>query len=255
MLYFIFGLVVGSFLNVCIHRLPRGESVVLPGSSCPGCQHKLQVIDLIPVLSYLILKGRCRYCRQAISIRYPLVELLTGALFGAIALTFTQPLTIAFYWVFASLMIVTFFADWELQVIPDIINFMGIIFGLGFNLIRTMDTLSYEFFYSSLIGIVAGYLILSAVALLGRLAFKKEAVGEGDLFLVALLGAFLGWQLMLLALFLGYVVAGVCAISLLVRQKVNFGAYVPFGPALAVGGLISLFYGQQLIAWYLSLLI
>lgn len=246
---FIIGTVVGSFLNVCIHRLPRGESIIFPPSHCPNCGQKLRAIDLIPVLGYFILKGKCRYCKAPISIRYPLVETITGVLFVCVAAGFHPlllPLQFAFYLIFSCLLIVVFFTDLKHQVIPDSINIAGVILGLLFNFLNGA-------FLSAFFGMLVGYLLLFAIGKAGSFWFKKEVMGEGDVYLAAFLGAYLGLQGVLLAIFLAYLLAGIVAGVLLVLRRVKMGEYVPFGPALAAGGILTMFFGQQLVAWYLGL--
>jgi leader peptidase (prepilin peptidase) / N-methyltransferase len=243
--WFAFGTVIGSFLNVCIYRLPRGESVVFPASRCPHCGRRLNALDLIPVFGYLLLLGRCRGCRAPISARYPLVELLTGVIFLLAANQCGGDwLWLIFASLLASCLIIVFFVDLELQVIPDAVNIAGVAAGLAFNLARGLIV-------PSLIGLVGGYLLLWLIGKFGTYLFKQEALGEGDIYLAAMLGACLGWSGMLLAVFIGYVSAAVLMLALLAAGRVKFGQSVPFGPALAAGGLVVLFWGEQIIHWYL----
>ncbi|MFC1510992.1 prepilin peptidase [Candidatus Margulisiibacteriota bacterium] len=246
-LLFILGAAVGSFLNVCIYRLPRGESIIRPPSHCPSCNHHLGIIDLIPILGYLIRRGKCKYCDAPFSWRYPLVELLTGLLFVIAWRLLPLPLASASGLVFVSLLIIIFFTDLEHQVIPDCVSYSGIVLGLIYNLFRGQIV-------NALLGAALGYSLLFGIGLLGKLALKKEAMGEGDLFLAAMLGAWLGWQGVLLSIFLAYLVAGVICLFLLLLRKVKIGEYVPFGPAVVAGGLITLFFGQQILNWYLGTL-
>jgi leader peptidase (prepilin peptidase)/N-methyltransferase len=258
---FIIGTVIGSFLNVCIHRLPRGDSIIYPASHCPHCKQRLGFVDLIPVLGYLFLRGKCRYCKTPISFRYPLVEVLSGALLVWVAWKFPlalKPLEFGFYAVFIFLMLVAFFIDLEQQVIPDKLSFSGIILGLIFNYAKSLlyhGERGLNPFLSAVYGMLLGYFFLFLIAKLGKLWFKKEVMGEGDLFLAALLGAFLGWQGVLLSLFLAYLVAGSVALIFLILGKVKMGQYVPFGPALAAGGILTLLFGRMLVACYLNMMI
>ena len=245
-------------MNVCIHRLPRGESIIYPASHCPHCGRKIGALELVPLIGYLLLRGECRYCKERISFRYPLVEFLTGALFVGVAYNFplaAHPLEFFFYLFFSSLMIVVFFTDIEKQVIPDSISITGILAGLFFNFIRGMffqEGLALNYFWSALFGMLLGYVLLYLIAKFGKLLFKKEVMGEGDLYLVALLGAYLGWQGVLLSIFMAYLLAGAVSAVLLVSGKIKMGQYVPFGPALVTGGFIALFFGQQIMNWYLG---
>jgi len=244
-IFFIIGTIVGSFLNVCIYRLPRAESIISPASRCPRCKKKIRAFDLVPILSFFLLRGKCRDCGAKIPFRYPMVEFLSGALFLAVAYAFPTPLEIVSYLIFAGLLLAIFFIDLEHQVIPDSLNISGILFGLGFNFFRGMPQ-----FFSALLGAGLGYLIFFLVSRIGLLIFQKEAMGEGDLFLAAFLGVYLGWERLFLAIFLAYLGAGVVALFLLAAGKVKMGQAVPFGPALAAAGLVTLFFGDMIANLY-----
>jgi leader peptidase (prepilin peptidase)/N-methyltransferase len=250
--WFVTGTVFGSFLNVCIYRLPRGESLLFPASRCPHCGRRLNVLDLIPLVGYLLLLGRCRGCRAPISPRYPLVELLTGLIFlqAAGQAGGNWPWLI-FACFLACCLIIVFFIDLELQVIPDSVNIAGGAAGLAFNLARGIN----DFFLPAVAGMIAGYLLMFGIGQLGRFLFRQEALGEGDMFLAAMLGACLGWSGMLLAVLIGYLAAALLLLVLLALGRVKMGQAVPFGPALALGGLVTLFWGEQIIHWYLFSLI
>jgi len=253
LMFFIFGAVLGSFLNVCIYRIPQKESIVFPASHCPGCQHKLSPLDLIPIISFLCLRGRCRYCGQGISWRYPVVELLSGLSFVAVNYfypAFTNPLEFVFYIVFVMLLIIISFIDLEHQLIPDSAVISGIIFGLLFSLLH-----GWVAFLNSLLGAGLGFAALFLVGKIGKFFFKKEAMGEGDFFLAAFIGAYLGWPWVFLALFLSYLLAGFAAAVLLALRRVKVDSYVPFGPALASGAVATLFWGKQIMALYFSYLV
>ena len=256
LLFFIIGAVVGSFLNVCIYRLPRGESIVFPPSHCPNCGAQLKPYDLVPILSYLFLLGRCRRCREKISWRYPLVEFLSGCAFAlAWQAALGRPLYFAFYALFLACLIVVFFIDLEFQVIPDAVSVLGIAGGLIFSLLQgavSLKIIDFDPLISSLGGMLLGFSLLYAIGFLGRSYYKKEVIGEGDLYLAALLGVFLGWAGVLLAIFLGYVLAALASGALLLSGRIKFSGYIPFGPALAAGGAIALFYGTPIINWYLG---
>jgi len=241
---FVLGACVGSFLNVCIYRLPRGESVLNPPSHCPHCGNKINPWDNLPILSYFILRGKCRFCHKLISPRYPAVELLTGLLFLLI------PHSPRFYFIaaFVSILILVFFADLETQTIPDEAIYLGI--PLGF-----MDNTLTGNLPSAVAGLISGFLLLYLISWAGKLAFKKEVLGFGDLKFVALLGAMLGFWGMLLSLFLAYTLSALVVSVLLIIGKVKWGSYVPFGPALAAGAALTLFFGPQLINFYLAYLL
>src|SRR3989338_1166369 len=196
---FILGVVVGSFLNVCIHRLPQGLSIVFPPSHCPSCEARLNPLDLIPILGYFLLRGKCRYCGVKISSRYPLVEFLSGLAFLWVWI-FQSPPSIwdyVFKVVFIAVLIVVFFTDLEQQVIPDAVIKFGILAGLIYNSLPgflSPKGMVSNPFVSALLGILLGYFLLLAIALLGKSWFKKEALGEGDLYLAALLGSYLSFK-------------------------------------------------------------
>jgi len=242
--WFVLGAAIGSFLNVLIHRLPRGESIVFPSSYCPSCRSRILSIDLVPILGYFFLLGRCRKCKAPISFRYPLVEIIAGTLF-TLTWIFTggEYLSFFFFLIFISAAIVLFFIDLEQQVIPDSVSFPVIVCGLIFNYIRSS-------FFSALIGAVLGFIFLFFISQLGKYWYKKEVMGEGDWMMAAMLGAFLGWDGVLLALFLAFLLAATVAIILLIFKKAKFGQMIPFGPALAAGGLIVLYWGEPIIKWY-----
>ena len=264
-LYFIFslllGLIVGSFLNVCIYRLPRGESIVFPASHCPHCQHKLRFWDLIPLFSFFLLKGCCRYCQKQFAWRYPLVELITSILFALVLLFYPFSANIfafVFYLLLVSLLVIIFFIDLENQVIPDELTWLGILAGLAFHFILAIQqpvVRGLNPFLESLFGLILGFLILWLVAQIGKLIYKSEVLGEGDLFLAAMLGSYFGLSGVVLSLFLAYLIAGFFAGILLLLKKVKMSDYVPFGPALVLGGIVTLFWGKQILDWYINLLI
>ncbi|HVP35897.1 MAG TPA: prepilin peptidase [Terriglobales bacterium] len=246
---FIFGLAVGSFLNVCIYRLPLKKSIVFPASHCPKCGNKIKAYDNIPVLSYVLLRGKCRFCQERISLIYPAVELLSGFIF--LSLFFWYGLSWEFaskLFLFTGLMVI-FFIDLKHQIIPDVITLPGIAVGLIFSLLSKSPS-----FLDSLIGIIAGGGIFYLVALAGDKIFKKESMGGGDIKLAAMLGAFLGWQKILLVLFLAsFLGALVGIVFLLLSSKLRENRLIPFGPFLAIATAICIFFGNRLVELYLNL--
>ncbi|MBN3032796.1 MAG: prepilin peptidase [Candidatus Saganbacteria bacterium] len=242
---FILGAVVGSFLNVCIHRLPRRESVVFPPSHCPQCNARLASVDLVPLVSYFRLRGRCRHCGAPISGRYPLIEALSGLLLAAAWWGTGGSWFDFFFWaLFLSALLVLAFIDLEHQLLPDAVSLVGLICGLLYNSWRGE-------FFTALAGLALGFAILWAISFLGKLIYRKDVLGEGDWLLGAFLGAYLGWQQVIVAIFLAYMLAALVAVVLIVRGKARLEHYIPFAPALASGGTLSLFWGHQLIGWYL----
>ncbi len=261
LIFFLFGSLVGSFLNVCIYRLPRGESIISPPSHCPRCQKALLWYDNIPFLSYILLKGRCRYCRQGISCRYFVVEFLTAIIFLSLFLKFGLSWELLIYLVFVSGLIVATFTDFDHLIIPDVISWPGLILGLILSTVypslqraihpwSNICTSPGEGFLTSLVGALSGGLFLYAIGVLGGKVFKKEAMGGGDVKLLAMIGAFLGWQLVALTIFISALSGSL--VGLVIKLKKG-ESYIPYGPYLALGAVISLFWGERLINWYLYL--
>jgi leader peptidase (prepilin peptidase)/N-methyltransferase len=244
---FLLGLSIGSFLNVCIYRIPRKEPLILSRSHCPKCGTSIRAFDNIPILSFILLGGRCRSCKERISWRYPMVELLT-----AIAFLFTY-WHFGWGWEFVSklilllLLIIIFFIDLEHKIIPDVISLSGIGLGLVFSLLVKSIT-----FWQSLLGLLVGGVLLYLTAILGDFLFKKESMGGGDIKMAAMLGAFLGWQKFLLSFFVAvFLGAAVGVITMLFSPKVRQSKVIPFGPFLALGAAISIFWGEKLIQIYI----
>jgi leader peptidase (prepilin peptidase)/N-methyltransferase len=241
---FVFGLVIGSFLNVCIYRIPLHKSIAFPGSFCPKCLKPIKSYDNIPVLSYLILGGRCRYCKTKISWRYPMVELLTAGLFLAIYFKFSINLDLLKFVIFIMLLIISAFTDISHRIIPNVISVPGIVLGLILNA-RDIQ--------NALLGAVIGALIFWIFRQVGLWMRKQEMMGWGDIKLAAMIGAFLGLGNSLLALFIG-VTLGVLVWTLLLLLKLKKRKdYIPFGTFLALGSVIAVFFGPEIINWYLNL--
>ena len=246
---FIFGLCIGSFLNVCIYRLPASKSISHPRSSCTSCNELIPFYDNIPVLSYLLLRGKCRFCRQPISVRYPIIELLTG-LFALITfLKYGLSLEALIYFVFIAALLVITFVDIDHQIIPDIISLPGIpIFFLasfGLSQINWLD---------SLIGILVGGGSLFLVAWIYNLITQKEGMGGGDIKLLAMIGAVIGWKGVLFTIFVASAVGTLAGILVMLKSRKGMRLKIPFGPFLAIGGIAYIFFGPQLIRWYFQLL-
>lgn len=257
----LFGLSIGSFANVCIYRIPRKKSIANPPRSfCPRCGKTLAWYDNIPVLGFLLLRGKCRYCRASISVQYPLVELLIGLLFvGAYIFVLSRGerlILIPFYWYFCTTLVILSVIDEEFFILPDRLTYPLVI--LGFLLAALYpghlgsSTIG-PALLRALIGALAGGLSLWLIGLLGKAAFKKEAMGLGDVKLMAAVGAWQGWELVLFAIFLGALVAAVVGITFIVMKKAKLGSKIPFGPYLAAGSLITLFFGWEILSWYLGL--
>lgn len=268
-LIFVFGLLIGSFLNVVIHRLPkmleadwqaqcaelRGESPMaievynlwVPRSACPGCGHFISALENIPVLSWLALRGRCRACGVGISVRYPLVELFAAFLGAAAAWRFGPTMdlvgALAFVWTLLALA----FIDLDTTLLPDTLTLPLLWLGLLFNLFGTFTTLQ-----SAVIGAIAGYLSLWLVYWAFKLATGKEGMGFGDFKLLAAIGAWLGWEMLPVTILLSSLVGALAGLLMIVLVRHDRRIPIPFGPYLAGGGIVALFFGAHLMQAYLA---
>lgn len=240
------GLCVGSFLNVCIHRLPAGTSIVFPASRCPACGHALSWTDNIPVVSYLALRGRCRYCEVPISMRYPIVEALTCGVFVLHGFVFGPTPLLAVRLAFACALIVLFAIDLEHQILPNVITLPGIVAGFVSSLFLPPGPVL------SLAGIAVGGGILWAIAEGWYRLRKVEAMGFGDVKMLAMVGAFLGVKLVVLTFVLSSFIGGLVATALVVSRRADMATKVPYGTMLAAAALVASLYGDRLVAWYLS---
>ncbi|MDO9308979.1 MAG: prepilin peptidase [Deltaproteobacteria bacterium] len=245
---FVFGMVVGSFLNVCICRMPKDESIVSPPSHCPHCNYQIRWYDNIPVISYLFLRGRCRGCGARISLQYPLVELLNGIISLLLFLRFGPTLAFAVLFVFCSALVVITFIDIEHQIIPDEISLPGIIIGFVMSFF-----LQGHNWLNSLLGILLGGGSLLFVAYGYQWLTGKEGMGGGDIKLLAMMGAFLGWKSIPFIILASSLVGSVVGVSIMLLQKKDSKLAIPFGPYLAFGAVLYIFYGRPLIEWYLNL--
>ncbi len=245
---FMFGAVVGSFLNVCIYRLPLEQSVVSPGSRCMGCGTAIRWYDNIPILSWLVLQGRCRSCKVPFSIRYPLVELLTGLLAVALFLKFGLSPSLVVMFLFCAALVVITFIDFDHQIIPDEISLPGIIIGFLCSFF-----LPGHGWLSSLFGIMVGWGSLALIFYGYLWLTGREGMGGGDAKLLAMMGAFLGLQAVPFIIFASSLVGTVAGLSIMAVQRKDRHLAIPFGPYLALGAVLYIFFGPQLIQWYLQL--
>jgi len=268
------GLALGSFMNVCIYRIPLGKSIISPPSNCPNCSERIRFYDNIPLLSYLILLGRCRYCRNPISWRYPLVEVLTGLLSLALFSRYGLSYQYFIFLLFLATLVTISFIDLDHQIIPNILSRSGIVIGWAFSAISFIamhkiiipDFLSGPgvikqntgyfvlgdiSWFDSLIGIIAGYGSLFLIEVVFKYLTGKEGMGRGDAKLLAMIGAWMGWRPLLPIVMIASLTGAV--IGLLAGK--GFGVRIPFGPFLSIGAIIYLFFGPQLVSWYSSLLV
>ena len=242
----VFGLCIGSFLNVCIHRLPDGFSIVKPPSSCPKCSARIRWYDNLPVLSWILLQGRCRNCKAPISIRYPIVELLTGGFALILWMSFGLDWQTLIYFIFVSALLVITFIDIDHRIIPDIISLPGIPIGFAASFILPQIDWT-----DSLIGILAGGGSLLAIAWGYQLFTGKDGMGGGDIKLLAMIGAFLGWKGVLFTLMAASFVGTFVGLIVMIRARKGMKLAIPFGPFLSIGAICYIFFGPQLIEWYL----
>jgi leader peptidase (prepilin peptidase)/N-methyltransferase len=246
-LIFVLGLIVGSFSNVCIYRIPRNESVIYPASHCPKCRSNISPKDNIPLLSYILLKGRCRNCKSKISIQYPVVEFLTGFIYLIIYLIYGLSIQTLIYIILSSALIIIAFIDLNEQIVPDVISLPGIV--IGFILSFFVPYIS---FVNSALGVVVGGGIISVIGLAGSVIFKKEAMGGGDIKLAAMIGAFLGWRYTIISLFFGFFLGALTGIILIMTKIKKREDAIPFGPFIALGSIITLLWGEKILSWYIG---
>ncbi|HKC62779.1 MAG TPA: prepilin peptidase [Pyrinomonadaceae bacterium] len=273
-----FGAIIGSFLNVVIHRLPREESIVFPNSRCPSCSALIGAMDNVPLLSYAILRGRCRNCRAPISWRYPAVELLTALLYAGLFLIDVYlrgglTYTILFDLIFISALVALIFIDAEHMLLPNAITYPGIVFAIiarialpylvGLYAFDDLPSLWYGHFYSwpvwsvslfgAALGALAGGGSLWLIGWLWERLRGVEAMGLGDVKMMFMVGAYLGWRLTILTIFLGVLSGSIAGVGLMAKRKErDMQMQLPFGIFLGIGSMLALLFGTRIIAWYIS---
>lgn len=255
LLVFLLGACIGSFLNVCIHRIPREESIVHPRSHCPSCNQLIAWYDNLPMLSYFLLRGRCRHCRAVISPRYALVEMLTAVLFLAVWNLYGWDLRTPVYLVMVSGLLLGTFVDLEHYIIPDRVSLGGMVTGLLFSALVPalhQETAPGPALLASVIGLAAGAGSLFIVGELGRLVLKKDAMGLGDVKLLGGIGAYLGWTGVLFTVLISSLIGSVAGVSLILCGKREWQGRLPYGPFLAVGAVAWIFGGRELWARYVE---
>ncbi|AUG57680.1 prepilin peptidase [Acetivibrio saccincola] len=255
----IVGLLIGSFLNVCICRIPKGESIVTPSSHCVKCDHKLKWFELIPVFSYLFLKGKCRKCGEKISLRYALVEMLTALIFVILFHKYGIEkigdfIAAAF---FMSVMIVVFFIDLEHMIIPNGVVVTGIIGGMAAGIysafINPLEIYGDDKWWNPFLGAVIGFGVLLLIALLGYLVYRTEDVmGGGDIKIFAPIGLFLGWKMALMTFFISVILAGIVSVILILLKIKDRKSGIPFGPFIVAGTFLTYLFGWDLLNWYIE---
>jgi len=241
------GLVFGSFANVCVHRIPNGQSIAFPGSHCPKCSHSIAFYDNIPLFSWLFLSGKCRHCKVAISWRYPLLELVMGLSWGLLAYHFGASMMLLEAICLFSLLWILTFIDLETFLLPDLLTFPGIALGLAF-------AWWFGDWQHALIGALAGYATLWLVAKAFLKMTGQEGMGYGDFKLLAMLGAFMGWQALPFIVFASSVGGTLIGLIILrMSEKGLMRTEIPFGPYLAVAGMCWYLWGEQILNWYLNI--
>ncbi len=244
---FLLGLFIGSFLNVCIYRIPKGESVVWPPSHCPTCGERIKPYDNIPVISYFLLKGRCRNCGERISWQYPAVELLTGVLTAATVCKFGVSFSSLYYLLLVYYLIVVSFIDLKTMEVPVRLSYGALLSGLLLSFFVPQHSFKEAVFGASFGAGVILFIIETYYVFTG-----KEGMGYGDANIMAVVGAFLGWKKVLLTLFLASLVGAAVGITLILLRRGEREKPIPFGPFIAAGALLSLYFGDRLINWYLG---
>lgn len=257
-LIFVLGLAIGSFLNVCIYRIPReGLSIHAPQRSfCPVCQTPIRAYDNIPVVSFLLLRGHCRACGSKISIIYPLVELITGGLFVLMFYRFGFSLELLRGCPLVILLVPVAWIDARWYIIPNAIIFVGLIAGLAIISFMSLIEQDVNFFIEHLIGSVAGSVVTALIGVSGRIIFRKQAMGMGDIKLMGLIGLFLGaWPHLLLVITSSALIGSIVGVTLIIcGAKDGPQSPIPYGPFLALGALLDLLWGSTIWDWYLKLI-
>ncbi|MFZ5353580.1 MAG: prepilin peptidase [Bacillota bacterium] len=243
LIFIAIGIIIGSFLNVCISRIPRKESIIFPNSHCPICGTNIKPYDNIPILSYIILGAKCRSCKGRISLQYPLVELLTGIIFLLLYMKFDISIVFLKYAVLACLLLVIGIIDFKTQEIPDGLNLFGLIAGMIFAF-----TAGYkEFLITGLTGFLLGGGLFLLIAIV-----SKGSMGGGDIKLMAVLGIWLGWKHILLVSLLSFIIGSVISIILMILKIKSRKDYIPFGPFIALAAFTIILYGNDILNWYVN---
>jgi len=247
---FILGLMLGSFLNVCIYRIPLKESIVTPSSKCPHCGQAVRFYDNIPVLSFLFLRGKCRHCGHSISWRYPFVECLCGFLSFSLYIKYGVDIQYIVYIIFTLALVVVTFIDLDHKIIPDIISLPGV--GVGIAVSFLPGTI---FWFDSLIGAIAGGGILFLVAVGYERITGRDGMGGGDIKLLSMIGAWMGWKLLPMILLISSFSGALIGAVFIVFSGKGYRVQIPFGPFLSAGAVLCLFFGETILHWYLGLFV
>jgi len=238
------GLVVGSFLNVCIYRIPKHQSLLWPGSRCGSCQRPLRWFDNIPIVSYLALRGRCRQCGAPVPIRYPLVEAITAILMVLVVAITPPGALLASRLVLTCILVVLFAIDLELQILPNVLTLPGIVVGIAFSVVAPPGL------RAALLGAALGAGVLYGIAAAYYFVRREEGLGMGDVKMLAMIGAFLGWRAVLLTLVMSSFSGAAVGVALMAGKRGGLQYALPFGTFLAAGAFITMLAGESILAWY-----
>lgn len=249
----VLGLFIGSFLNVVIYRYPKNKSVIFPHSHCPICKNKLKWYHNIPLFSFLFLKGKCAFCQEKISFRYPLVELLTGILFLLSFLSAGLSYTLIFYLIFVAMGVIIAFIDYDEKLIPDLFLLIILINGFLYFLYNVIFISGYDY-WKHIIGFFAGFLPLYLIRFVASKIYKREALGLGDIKYMSVVGFFLGWQKVILIILIASLLSSIVEITLISLKKKKKNEEFAFGPYLVLGSIIAMLYGNIISEFYLNLL-
>ncbi len=257
LIYFIFGLIVGSFLNAVIFRLHSKESFLKGRSHCPHCNHVLGPSDLIPVISFLVLRGRCRYCKKKISVQYPIIEIFTGAVFAWLAVSGGEPISLLLVrnFIFASILIIIAVYDWKHYIILDRVIFPSMVVCLFLNIALDL-TMGYNLWslHSMTVGGLVSALILSGFFLFQFMVSRGTWIGFGDVKFGVLLGLILGWPNALAGLFFAYILGALFGLVLIALNRKQMSSKLPFGTFLAFSAIIIMIWGSEIVTWYMGLI-
>jgi leader peptidase (prepilin peptidase)/N-methyltransferase len=245
---FVLGTVVGSFLNVCIYRIPAGVSIVSPRSRCPKCETPIPWYLNIPILSWVLLRGKCAQCKNPISVRYPLIEALNGLLFALVFYYFFLSWATPVFFVFMSMLVVITFIDLDHQIIPNVISLPGIVLGFFASFL-----IPWVPWVDSLLGIALGGGLIWGIAAGYRLLMGVDGMGMGDAKLLAMIGAFLGWQAVLPVVFIGSIVGSAIGVPFMFFKGGGGKFAIPFGPFLSLGAVVYLFWWGAMFDWYITM--
>jgi leader peptidase (prepilin peptidase) / N-methyltransferase len=254
-IFVLLGLVVGSFLNVCIDRLPRGQSIISPPSHCPSCDKKLSILDLVPIFSYLFLRGKCRYCKAPIPFRLPLVEGLTALAFGLLFWKFGLGLELAALLVYFCILTLIFFIDLEQMLVLNIVTYPAMAIALVFSFFRP-DVRTFSIFWpgigveSAVLGGISGFALMALIIIVARIIYGQEALGWGDAKLAALIGLMTGFPLVFAALLMSWILGGVVAIALVALKLKSRKDIIPTATFMAITTMVTLLWGQAIYQWY-----